>query len=91
MDGVQWSDMKKITFAFSFLMLAVAIAALPTGVANAAGTLSIDVISPNSTVPAGTAVSFQVVARNFLTDPKYTITDSLPGSTISNSSIRRAP
>lgn len=54
-------------------------------IANA-GTLSISTITPNANVPAGTNITFQITPTT-LTNPRYTVSDDSPASTLSNSNI----
>lgn len=68
--------MKKLLLALSIIIPLVA----------DAGTLNIGTISPNSNVPAGTNITFQITP-NTLLNARYTVSDDLPASTLSNSSI----
>ncbi|MCF7865750.1 MAG: peptidoglycan-binding protein [Candidatus Pacebacteria bacterium] len=54
-----------------------------------ARTVTISTVSPNTTVAVGTGVSFTVKTDDYVR-LNYTISDSLSGSTISNSSINTA-
>ena len=70
--------MKKYIFALILILF-------PTTIANASSLL-IGTITPNATVPAGTALSFQIMPSDGGI-PAYTLSDSFPGSTLSNSNI----
>ncbi|MEI8062027.1 MAG: peptidoglycan-binding domain-containing protein [bacterium] len=72
--------MKKKNYIKLFLSVALTIPSL-----TFAGTLTIGTITPNANVPAGTSISFQITPD--LANPGYTINDSAPGSTLSNSNI----
>ncbi len=54
-------------------------------VTNAAS-LTISTISPNANVPAGTNITFQITPST-LSNPRYTVSDDSPASTLSNSNI----
>lgn len=74
--------MKRNIFALALLFS-------PLSLASANGTVSIDTISPNTNVSAGTSISLQIDATNFPSSPYYTLSDSFPGSSLSNSNINR--
>ncbi|HEY1037075.1 MAG TPA: peptidoglycan-binding protein [Candidatus Paceibacterota bacterium] len=84
--------MKTYSFALSIIAASLAGAALVSipSDANAAGTISIGVISPNDVVPTGTAVTFQVSSADFPGVPSYTVSDSFPGSSVSNALISKS-
>lgn len=69
---------KYILFATTFLFT------IPI-ITNAA-TLNIESLTPNANVPAGTTITFQLTTPTII-NPAYTLSDSSPGSTLSNSNI----
>jgi len=58
---------------------------LPAGHADA-DAVSLGTISPGTSVPAGTTITFHTYTDDFI-DTKYTMSDSFPGSTLSNSDL----
>lgn len=72
--------MKKYIIAFALLLS-------PISFAHASGILSLGTIIPNSTVSAGTTITFQATLAGSIVNAKYTLSDTFPGSTLSNSNI----
>lgn len=69
-------------------LIFVLCAALPVSKVEAR-TITISTVTPNTTVAVGTGVSFNITTDDYVR-LAYTITDTLAGSTISNSSINTA-
>lgn len=73
--------MRTVIF-FSFLVLCVPIML-------EAATINTSIITPNSEVPVLTTVSFTAEPVSFSGTVQYTVSDSFPGSSVSNSHINR--
>lgn len=76
--------MKKY-ISFALLLFTLVCIFLPTSHVEAR-TVSIGTVTPNTTVSVGTTISFNITSDDYVR-LTYTISDSLAGSTISNSSI----
>ncbi|MDD5318301.1 MAG: peptidoglycan-binding domain-containing protein [Candidatus Pacebacteria bacterium] len=76
---------KNIHFLNLFLILFLLPFLLAPALADASS-LSIGTITPNANTPAGSTISFQINAPD-VSNPSYILSDSLPGSTLSNSNI----
>jgi peptidoglycan hydrolase-like protein with peptidoglycan-binding domain len=76
---------KTLTKVFSGILSATFIF-LPLAFAHAAGTATIQTISPGQTVNAGSGIDFDVATTGF-TNPTFTVTDSFSGSSIVSSDI----
>lgn len=76
--------MKKVLY---FLLSSTLIALLYPISFVYAGSITITDISPSTSISANVPVSLQLNASDFASNPLFTLSDSLPGSTLSNSNI----
>lgn len=80
--------MKKNLLNFVLVLgLLIPVLAAPTSKVLAA-TITLGPITPSTNVSVGTTITFQATVDNYSTQ-QYTLTDSFPGSTLSNSKITK--
>lgn len=68
------------------ILLGMVLALVPVAVAYASVSVSVQSLSPSTSVTVGNSVTFTVVPTGF-SNPTYTITDSLSGTSVSNNNI----
>ena len=79
--------MNRSRFALPFVLFCLA--AFPALALAQSVSVSIQNLTPGSTVSVGTTVSFDVIAAGFTT-PTYTLSDSLSGSTVVSPDLNSA-
>ena len=79
-----------ISKRFATVLLGLGLLVLPLSFAHASGSVSIQSLSPGSSVLPGNEVTFSVVASGFSSALSYSVTDSLSGNSVSNSDFNNS-